>query len=300
MALRDQPYLPLYVQDFISDEKLAECSASATGVYIRLMCIMHKSEEYGKFCYNKRDRKTDNKIHDFSQKLVKQMPYSFDVIYDGLCELLDLKILQISGEKLIQKRMVKDSELSEKRAKSGKKGMETRWKSDDNGNKICYNKQHNKKITNTENESEDEIENKDDVTNEDKGGMGENKKPLTWKDDFNIYVDELREAYNLLIRDKEFLDQQQKYHPNLNIKLTLEKACVNFWATEAGWTNKKKTKTKTINWKTTLTNSLSQTQNKVYYERENGNSKNSKSAVSDSYKAEILRAMGVIPSTGDV
>ena len=43
MALRDQPYLPLYVQDFLTDEKLAECSAMATGVYIRLMCIMHKS-----------------------------------------------------------------------------------------------------------------------------------------------------------------------------------------------------------------------------------------------------------------
>ncbi len=47
MALRNQPYFPLYVQDFLTDEKLAECSAESTGVYIRLMCILHKSEEYG-------------------------------------------------------------------------------------------------------------------------------------------------------------------------------------------------------------------------------------------------------------
>ena len=44
MALRDQPYIPLYVQDFMTDEKLSECSAESTGVYIRVMCIMHKSQ----------------------------------------------------------------------------------------------------------------------------------------------------------------------------------------------------------------------------------------------------------------
>jgi len=47
MALRDQPYLPLYVQDFLTDEKLMECSAETTGVYIRLLCILHKQKEYG-------------------------------------------------------------------------------------------------------------------------------------------------------------------------------------------------------------------------------------------------------------
>ena len=44
MALREQPYLPLYVQDFLTDEKLNECSAESTGVYIRLMCIMDKAQ----------------------------------------------------------------------------------------------------------------------------------------------------------------------------------------------------------------------------------------------------------------
>ena len=48
MALRDQPYIPLYVQDFMTDEKLNECSAATTEVYIRLMCVMHKSEKIGR------------------------------------------------------------------------------------------------------------------------------------------------------------------------------------------------------------------------------------------------------------
>ena len=41
MARKDLPYLPLYVQDFLTDEKLMECTASATGVYIRIMCVLH-------------------------------------------------------------------------------------------------------------------------------------------------------------------------------------------------------------------------------------------------------------------
>jgi len=49
MALRDQPYLPLYVQDIMTDEKLNECSAASHGIYIKgIMCLMHKSETYGK------------------------------------------------------------------------------------------------------------------------------------------------------------------------------------------------------------------------------------------------------------
>ena len=60
MALRDQPYLPLYVQDFLTDEKLIECSASATGVYIRVMCIMHKSDPYGMILLKQKDKQTSS------------------------------------------------------------------------------------------------------------------------------------------------------------------------------------------------------------------------------------------------
>lgn len=84
----------------------------------------------------------------------------------------------------------------------------------------------------------------------------------TWKDDFDIYKSELREEYLKLIKDKEFIKTQEKFHPNLDIQLSLEKACTNFWATEAGWRHKKKKRSKEINWKTTLTNAIDL--NKVY------------------------------------
>lgn len=138
MSIRNQPYLPLYVQDFLTDEKLAECSAKATGVYIRLMCLMHKSDEYGKIllkqkdkvCFSKTDSKDENsataddKIEWFANKITKHFPYDFYTVKESLIELINENVLLIDGDYLVQKRMVKDAELSETRSKSGKKGGE--------------------------------------------------------------------------------------------------------------------------------------------------------------------------------
>lgn len=122
MALRDQPYLPLYVQDFLTDERLIECSAKATGVYIRLMCIMHKSDEYGKILLKQKDKQTDKQVKNFASKLAKQMPYSVDTIDESLTELLNEGVLTIDGDYLCQKRMIKDNLISSVRSKAGKKG----------------------------------------------------------------------------------------------------------------------------------------------------------------------------------
>ncbi len=125
MALRDQPYLPLFVQDFLTDEKLMECSAGATGVYIRIMCVMHKSETYGKILLRQKDKQTGNQINDFALKLVRHLPYDLDTILVGIKELCQEKCLEIEGDYLIQKRMVNDGELSLIRSKSGSKGGKT-------------------------------------------------------------------------------------------------------------------------------------------------------------------------------
>lgn len=122
MALRDQPYLPLYIQDFLTDEKLIECSALATGVYIRLMCLMHKSEEYGTILLKQKDKQTDKQIKNFALKIAKQLPYTIEIIIEGLTELINEKVLIIEGDFLKQKRMVKDNSISVKRATSGTSG----------------------------------------------------------------------------------------------------------------------------------------------------------------------------------
>ena len=122
MALRNQPYFPLYVQDFLTDEKLIECSPSATGIYIRLLCIMHKSDEYGTILLKQKDKQTSKQVENFAYKLAKHMPYSSDIIHKGLHELLNEGVLQLKDDKLLQKRMIRDNEISIKRAEAGQKG----------------------------------------------------------------------------------------------------------------------------------------------------------------------------------
>lgn len=125
MALRDQPYLPLYIQDFITDEKLIECSASATGVYIRLMCVMHKSKEYGCVLLKQKYKQIDNQSNNFALQLDRQMPYSINEIQSGIEELINEGVIILVADKLTQPRMVKDNDISLKRSIAGKKGGES-------------------------------------------------------------------------------------------------------------------------------------------------------------------------------
>jgi len=104
---------------------------------------------------------------------------------------------------------------------------------------------------------------KQNLANASKGKKRKEEESInTWKTDFEIYKNDLRTVFEKLIEDKEFIKQQEKYYPGLDIKLSIEKACVNFWATEAGWKKKKQSRSKDIDWKATLTNAIGL--NKVY------------------------------------
>ena len=124
MALRDQPYIPLYVQDFLTDEKLNECSAQSTGVYIKIMCVLHKSKEYGTILLKQKDKQTDNQIKNFALKFDNHLSFKINVIENAINELVEEEVLRLEGDKLLQKRMVRDNELSIKRSIAGKKGGE--------------------------------------------------------------------------------------------------------------------------------------------------------------------------------
>lgn len=156
MALRDQPYLPLYVQDYMTDEKLAECSATANGVFIRIMCVMHKSEPYGKILLKQRDKQSTQQIENFAIKLAKHMPFHLNEIISSVKELTDEGVLIIEGDYLVQKRMVIDFELSEKRAKAGRRGVFAKAKPKANGqaNSIA-NSEYENEYENKENNDED-------------------------------------------------------------------------------------------------------------------------------------------------
>ena len=139
MSLQNSPYLPLYVKDFMSDEKLSECSASANGVYIRLMCMLHKSEPYGKILLKEKYKTDSNACMNFASMLARHMPYTVKEICEGLTELLYNEVVYIVGDYLFQPRMVKLGEISEKRAVAGKKGGEKTFCSSKTKSKIEAN-----------------------------------------------------------------------------------------------------------------------------------------------------------------
>lgn len=161
MALRDQPYLPLYVQDYLTDEKLRECQAASVGVYSFLLCLMHKSDEYGTILLKQKDKQTSSTIKNFACKLLKHLPYKLEIIEDALTDLLNEKVLLIDGDKLIQKRMIRDNEISNKRSLAGKEG----------GKKTQFALANALAKSEAKHENEIEYEN-EDVLN--KGGVGEN------------------------------------------------------------------------------------------------------------------------------
>lgn len=89
---------------------------------------------------------------------------------------------------------------------------------------------------------------------------------LSWKNDFSIYLKQLQQEYSKMIKDDDFIKQQEIFYPNIDIKNSLKKAYINFWGTEAGWNYKKKKRIKIIDWKSTLTNAINL--NKVYRQKE--------------------------------
>lgn len=154
MARKDKPYLPLYVQDFLTDEKLMECSAASTGVYIRLMCIMHKNDPYGTVLLKQKDKQSDDQINNFALKIAKHLPYGVLEIKMAIQELLSEEVLQINGDTLIQKRMFNDGDLSLKRSESGSEGGRTTQ---------AKNKIFAKAKSKANSDIESDIENEDDV-----------------------------------------------------------------------------------------------------------------------------------------
>lgn len=119
---RKDPWMKFFVSDFAGDEKLRECSAQATGVFIRLMCLMHISEPYGRVSLSKGYSQGLSTCLDFAKKVSTQLPYELSVINSGIKELLDVGVLYIEGNCLCQKRMIRDFERYSVMSGHGRRG----------------------------------------------------------------------------------------------------------------------------------------------------------------------------------
>jgi len=122
MALTNQPYLPLYVDDWMNNNKLKMCTPAAHGVMISIMCILHKEATYGKILLKQKFKQSDKQIKNFALQIAKLTAFDLLEIENPLFELVSECVLIIEGDFLICKRMVRDAEISEKRSNAGVKG----------------------------------------------------------------------------------------------------------------------------------------------------------------------------------
>ena len=167
MALSKQPYFPLYVRDYMSDERLSFCSLGAVGLFFRLICIMHLSEQYGYYLINKNSlknlarfsRKKDTRsgaekgvlegskecsesarealVNALSTQLSKSTSNTKTAVKNALNELIDAGILVLSENGFYQPEMVKMDELSQKKSISGKKGADVTNNKNKKKEKMC-------------------------------------------------------------------------------------------------------------------------------------------------------------------
>lgn len=202
MALTNQPYLPLYVQDWLSNNKLKICSPGAHGLMINIMCLMHKSDEYGTILLQQKFKQNEQQIINFATMVARLLPFEFAETLAYLTELLDEEILKIEDEKLICERMKKDAELSLKRSLVGSKGGKTTSKNNKNFATA-------KVQANSENEYVNEIKN--EIVNN-------NKRQKNEKLEFPYYGEEFKNAWYLLLKNKKW-----KTKNNNSLQLSLNK-----------------------------------------------------------------------------
>lgn len=226
MALTDNPYLSLYVRDWLTSNKLKLCSANAHGVLINIMCVLHRENDYGKILLNQKFKQTDKQHTNFALYFAKLLALDFAEIEIGILELLDAEILVIEGDFLIQPRMINDAELSRTRALSGSKGGKKTQKFAKK-----FAKANNKANTDIEIDIENEIkiDNKKEVLNKKFNA----EKFLLENGASEKFIDEwfkIRKAKRLVNTDtafQRFLDEVKK--SKLPINSVLQKCIEKSW-----------------------------------------------------------------------
>jgi hypothetical protein len=97
----------------------------------------------------------------------------------------------------------------------------------------------------------------------------EDQKTKTWRNDFETYLTECKNEYRKFYDNEELIKKQEMLNPNVNIKLTVIKGFENFWSKQSGWNHKKKCRTTiSIDWESTIINSITNQMNRVFYTKE--------------------------------
>lgn len=156
MALTDQPYLPLYVDDWANNNKLKLCSPGAHGLLISIMCILHKEETYGRLLLKQRFKQTDNQKRNFALQVAKLSAFDFAEIEPFFYELIEEEVIKIEGDFLINERMEHDGKISLARSKAGRSGGKATQEKNNSSSKFAKAKEAATTVNESVNVNEDE------------------------------------------------------------------------------------------------------------------------------------------------
>lgn len=185
----------------MTDEKLNECSASTHGIYIKgIMCLMHKSETYGKILLKQKYKQTSSKEKNFALMLASHLPYKTDEIECALIELINEKVCHYEDDYLCQKRMIKDNMISEARSIAGKNG----------GIETQKNKSKpKKKFAKAKPKANSEYESEDDTVDEFVYGF-ESKQFKNFWNIWNKHLKAKRKDYKSIISEQAAMNKLVK------------------------------------------------------------------------------------------
>lgn len=85
-----------------------------------------------------------------------------------------------------------------------------------------------------------------------------------WRKDFNAYLEIVNKAKLELLSDTNFKADKEKYYPNLDYELSIEKIVKEYWGTEQGWEKRRKGKSKSLDMVRTLKKAFDYATNRVY------------------------------------
>jgi len=113
--IKERPSFQFFPNDWLIDAALNQCSLETQGLWIRLMCLMHQSEEYG-FLIVGGQILDEKRIRNGINMTPKRFQKAFK-------ELVDFKVIkQDDRGAYYSKRMVEDEKLRQIRAEVGKLG----------------------------------------------------------------------------------------------------------------------------------------------------------------------------------
>ncbi len=230
---KELPYFKFFPSEWVTGD-ITLCTESAQGLFINV-CSYYWMKDCSMSLANAKQRFSK---HEASlEELLKHDIIKLDSDENILINFLD-------------KQMNEFIDISSKRAMAGSKGGKA-------------NAKQMKVFAKAKSSNKDKDKDKDKEVD---------KEKEKWRTNFEEYKKIVNDAFDKIVNDPVEMKNQEKFNPNLDIKLSLQKSVHNFWGTEAGWNHKKKSRSKKINMITTLLQNIDKS--KVYKSNRPSQTKN--------------------------